>query len=70
MSQKGVRTLLKLRIPSSVLKKEYADRYLDDLVKRVKNGVTIDGTLRESCLEKLKIFCCRDGTQHLPIKMC
>lgn len=69
MSQNGVRTLLKLRIPSSVLKKEYADRYLDDLVKRVKNGVTIDGTLRELSREA-KIFCCRDGTQHLPIRMC
>lgn len=51
MSQKGVRTLLKLRIPSATLKNEYANRYLDKLVERVKNGVTIDGTLRELSAE-------------------
>ena len=62
MSQKGVRTLLKLRIPSSVLKKEYADRYLDDLVKRVKNGVTIDGTLRELSREAKDILLPRWNT--------
>lgn len=62
MSQNGVRTLLKLRIPSSVLKKEYADRYLDDLVKRVKNGVTIDGTLRELSREAKDILLPRWNT--------
>lgn len=62
MGQKDVRTLLKLRIPSSVLKKEYADRYLDDLVKRVKNGVTIDGTLRELSREAKDILLPRWNT--------
>lgn len=39
MGEKGVRTLLKLRIPSADLKEEYAKRYLNSLVKRIKEGV-------------------------------
>lgn len=39
MNTTGVRTLLKLRIPSKALKEEFAKRFLDDLVERVKNGV-------------------------------
>lgn len=39
MNTTGVRTLFKLRIPSKALKDEYADRFLDALVERVKNGV-------------------------------
>lgn len=39
MNTTGVRTLLKLRIPSKALKDEYVDRFLDALVERVKNGV-------------------------------
>ena len=51
MSQKGVRTLMKLRIPSATLKDEYANRYLDKLVDRVKNGVVEkkkDGSIKNS----------------------
>lgn len=51
MSQDGVRTLLKLRIPSATLKNEYANRYLDKLVDRVKNGVVEkkkDGSIKNS----------------------
>lgn len=39
MDKNGVRTLLKLRIPSPTLKDEYVRRYLDKLVNRVKDGV-------------------------------
>lgn len=39
MNKSGVRTLLKLQIPSASLKKEYANRFLDKLAERVKNGV-------------------------------
>lgn len=48
-SKKGVRTLLKLRIPSAKLKGEYADRYLNKLAERVKNGIiekTKSGTIK------------------------
>ena len=38
MGEKGVRTLLKLRIPSADLKEEYAKRYLNGLVERVKDN--------------------------------
>ena len=62
MEQKGVRTLMKLRIPSATLKDEYANRYLDDLVKRVKNGVTIEGTLRELSREAKDILLPRWNT--------
>lgn len=51
MSQKDVRTLMKLRIPSATLKDEYANRYLDKLVDRVKNGVVEkkkDGSIKNS----------------------
>ena len=47
MNKSGVRTLLKLKIPSASLKKEFAKRYLDKLVERVKIGVTKNGTLYE-----------------------
>lgn len=56
MSQKGVRTLLKLRIPSAALKNEYANRYLDKLADRVKNGVMSNGTLCELSSEAKKIL--------------
>ena len=51
MRKNGVRTLLKLRIPSVTLKNEYANRYLDKLVDRVKNGVVEkkkDGSIKNS----------------------
>lgn len=53
---------MKLRIPSATLKDEYANRYLDDLVERVKNGVTIDGTLRELSREAKDILLPRWNT--------
>lgn len=56
MCQKGVRTLLKLRIPSASLKKEYANRYLDKLVGRVKNGVMSNGSLCELSTEAKEIL--------------
>lgn len=56
MSQKGVRTLLKLRIPSTALKNEYANRYLDKLVERVKNGVMNNGSLCELSAETKEIL--------------
>ena len=62
MGQKDVRTLMKLRIPSATLKDEYANRYLDKLVDRVKNGVTIDGTLRELSREAKDILLPRWNT--------
>lgn len=45
MGKKDVRTILKLRIPSADLKKEYANRYLDKLAIRVKDGVMNNGSL-------------------------
>lgn len=41
MDKKGVATLLKLRIPSSALKKEYVTRYIGDLKDRIINGVIV-----------------------------
>lgn len=41
---------MKLRIPSATLKDEYANRYLDKLVDRVKNGVVEkkkDGSIKQ-----------------------
>lgn len=56
MNDKGVRTLLKLRIPSAALKNEYANRYLDKLAVRVKNGVMSKGSLCELSSETKEIL--------------
>lgn len=51
MDKKGVATLLKLRIPSSALKKEYVEKYIVGLKNRISNGVIVkkkDGRTNKS----------------------
>lgn len=56
MNKSGVRTLLKLKIPSASLKAEYVNRFLDKLVERVKIGVTEKDTLYELSPEAKEIL--------------
>ena len=62
MNKSGVRTLLKLKIPSASLKEEYVNRFLDKLVERVKNGVTNNGGLHELSSEAKNILLPRWNT--------
>lgn len=56
MNRSGVRTLLKLKIPSASLKAEYVNRFLDKLVERVKNGVRDNRVLHELSKEAKDIL--------------
>lgn len=48
MNKKGIATLLKLQIPSSMVKNDYVTRYIGDLKNRISNGVVVkkkDGSI-------------------------